>query len=513
MKKKKEENKINENTKNEEIKNENKIKFSEKLAIKFKRRWLVTKTKTFLIIAVIFACYIALNLWADKTELPTYDATENKLYSLTDTTKKAIEKVNQDVTIYVYGHEETDPLIDLLKQYNKVNEKIKHEIITEESNYEMIKEYGLQEGYTIIIIKSGDAKKIIDTSTDFVTYDYTTYQAVDTTEQSLTNSILALITENKPKIYFTQGHGEYDHSTMNLLASQLDNEAYQIDFINLPTAGRVPEDCDILAIVSPSSDLLDLEAQYIKDYINNGGNIFFSMDVVSQEITFTNLQSVLDLYGVSVKNGYVLEYKANKQLAETPYIFMPEVSSTHEITKDIYTDSAIWFVYAAKLEYQPDAILQTLNVTKENLLKTSEETAFIKDLSSDLETAAKTAETGVVELATILTKEVAPTNGSNDTKSELIIVSSSSFISDYSVSELNQSYPLSYIGSNTDFVINSMAYLGGKDNILTIRKDYSTSTYTPTTMQNLIVICVIVGIPVLIILTGIIIWVYRKRRK
>lgn len=502
-----------ENKANENKTSENKVKFSEKISLKLKRKWLVTRTKTFLIIAIFFAAYIALNLWAEQAELPVFDMTENKLYTLTDTSKEALATVKQDVKIYIYGHDETEPLIDLLKQYNKANEKITYEIITEETNYEMITKYGLQEGYTIMIIRAGESEKIIDTSTEFVTYDYTTYQAVDTTEQSLTNSIIALNTENKPKIYFTQGHGEYDSTTMGLLVSQLDNEAYQVDFLNLPTVGKVPDDCDILAIISPASDLLDVEAQYIKDYINKGGNIYFSMDVVSQTISFTNLQSVLDLYGVSVKNGYALEYKTNQYLANTPYIFMPEVSSTHEITKDIYTDSSIWLVYAAKLQYQSDDVLQSLNVTKENLLKTSEETAFISDLSSDLDIAAENAETGVVEIASILTKQVTPPDGGTDTKSELIIVSSASFISDYSVSELNQSYPLSYIASNTDFVINSMAYLGGKENILTIRKDYSTSTYTPTNLQNLIVIVAIVGIPVLIILTGIVVWVYRKRRK
>lgn len=512
MKKKSTEKNLNENSKKE-----NKIKFSEKLAIKFKRKWLVTKTKTFLIIAVLFATYIAINLWASNTELPVFDATENKLYSLTDATKKAIEKVNQDVTIYVYGHEEEEPLIDLLGKYNKINEKVKYEIITEESNLEMVNKYGLQEGYTIIIIKSGDSEKIIDTSTDFVTYDYTTYQAVDTTEQTLTNSILALITENKPKIYFVQGHGEYDQTKMNMLLSYLDNEAYEIEFLSLATQGKVPDDCDVLAIVSPQKDILDIEAQYIKDYINNGGNIFYSVDVISEEVSFTNIQSVLDLYGVSVKNGCALEYKLNTQLADTPYIFMPEVSSTHQITKDIYTDSsantAIWLAYAARLEYQSDETLQSLNVTKENLLKTSEETAFIKNLSVDFETASKTAEIGALEIASVLTKEVTPTEGKNDTKSELIVVASTRFLSDLPISELNQSYPLSYIGSNTDFVINSMAYLGGKDNILTIRKDFSTSTYTPTTIQNLIVIAIVVGVPVLIILAGIVVWVYRKRRK
>ena len=458
-----------------------------------------------------------MNIWSSKAELPVFDTTENKLYSLTDSSKKAIEKIDQDITIYVYGHEEDEPLMGLLKQYTKVNEKIKCEIITEESNYELVKEFGLQPGYTIIIMKSGESKKIIDTSTDFVTYDYTTSQAVDTTEQSLTNSILALITENKPKIYFTQGHGEYNHETIYYLTSQLDNEAYEFEFISLPTEGKVPEDCDILAIISPSSDILEIEAQYIKDYINNGGNIYYSMDVVSQDVKLNNLQSVLDLYGVSVKNGYALEYKANRQLADTPYIFMPEVSSTHKITKDIYTDSnpntAIWFVYAAKLEYKSEEELKNLRVTKENLLKTSDETAFIKDLAVDLETAAKTAETGSIELATILSKEVTPLSGGEYKKSELIIVSSASFISDFSISEFNQSYPLSYIGSNVDFVVNSMAYLGGKDNILTIRKDFSSTTYLPTMTQNILVIIAIVGVPILIILTGIIVWSYRKRRK
>ncbi len=501
----------------ENVKNESKVKFSEKLALKFKRKWLITKTKTFLIIAIIFASYIALNLWASQAKLPVYDATENKLYSLTDASKKAIEKVEQEIIIYVYGHEETDPLMDLLAQYNKTNEKIKYEIITEESNLEMVKQYGLQDGYSIIIMQSGESRKIIDTSTDFVTYDYTTYQAVDMTEQVLTNSILGLITENKPKIYFTQGHGEYNHELINLLISELDNEAYEVDFVNLPTQGRVPVDCDVLAIVSPDSDFLEIETQYIKDYINNGGNIYLSTDVLSEEVKFTNLQTVLDLYGVSIKNGYALEGKANRQLSERPYIFMPEVSSTHKITKDIYTDSdtstAVWLVYAAKLEFLPDEMLKSLNVTRENLLKTSSETVFITDIKSKIEEAAKTAEAGTVEIASVLTKEVTPADGTGDTKSELIIVSSSSFISDTLVTDLNRSYPLSYVGSNRDFVINSMAYLGERDNILTIRKDYSTSTYTPTMMQNLIVILIIVGVPVLIIITGIIVWTYRKRRK
>ena len=183
-------------------KNDNKVKLSERFILSLRRKWLVNGTKTFLIIAILVAAYIALNLWTNKLDLPELDVTENKIYTLSDASKKAIENINQDVKMYAYGFDENDSLIRLLKQYNKINPKITYEILTEENNYELIKENELQEGYHILIIESGDSKKVIDASYEFYTYDYTTFQEVDTTEQTITNSILALNAENKPKVYW-----------------------------------------------------------------------------------------------------------------------------------------------------------------------------------------------------------------------------------------------------------------------------------------------------------------------
>ena len=496
---------------------EKKVTFYEKISLKFRRKLLLDGTKTFLIIAILFVSFIALNLWADQADLPEIDVTENKIYTLTDASKKAVENIKQDVKIYVYGFEKESTLIDLLKQYNKVNEKITFEILTEESNYEMVKKYELSEGYYILIMQSNGSEKIVDASQDFTTYDYTTYQSVDITEQTITNSILALNEENKPKIYFTQGHSEYDSTVIAYLTRLLKNEAFEVSYVNLATTGKVPDDCDVLAIISPSSDFYDSETQYVKDYINNGGEIYYAMDVISQEIQMPNLQSVLDLYGVKIQNGYVLEYGTNQSLAEYPYIFMPQVSSTNKITQDIYTDSTIWLAYAGKIKFIPDEQLQSLNVTKEDLLTSSDNSAFIKDLSSNIEVAIKNAEIGNSTIASLVTKKVTPQEGTesttDNTESKLVIVSSASFMSDIKVPVLNQSYPLSYLASNADFAINSMGYLGEKENMLTIRKDYASATYTPTNTQNLIVIAIITGVPLLIIIVGIIVWLYRKKRK
>ena len=195
---------------------------------------------------------------------------------------------------------------------------------------------------------------------------------------------------------------------------------------------------------------------------------------------------------------------------------MPQVSSTSEITKDIYTDSYLWLVFTGRLNYKSDEELAALNVTKETLLSSSPESMFITDLSDDVNKAVENAASkGMMkssEIASSLTKKITTPDG-NEVESKLIIASSASFISDYVVNELNQTYPLSFLGSNIDFVMNSISNLAGKDNILTIRKEYNNSTYTPTNLQNIIVILVIILVPLFIIIAGILVGVWRKRRK
>ncbi len=503
------------NEKNEDV-IENKITLKEKISLKFRKGLIVSKTTTILIILILLAAYVAINVGVQNLDLPEIDVTENKIYTLSDASKNAISNVNQEVKIYAYGFEEDGSLIKLLKQYNKVNEKINYEIINEETNYSMVQDHDLKEGYYVLILKSGSSEKVIDASTDFSTYDYTTGQSIDTTEQVLTNSILSLNQENKPKVYFMQGHGEYESSAIQVLTTYLQNEAFEVSELNLITAGNIPEDCDILAIMSPTEDFMEVEVQAIKNYINKGGNIYFSLDVVSETTALPNLQLLLDEYGVSVQNGYILEYGENQSMSSYPYIFMPQLSSTNKITEDIYSDSFMWLVYSARLKFKDEETLQNLNVTKETLLSSTDDSIFVTDLSSDITSAMQSGETGSSEIGSLLTKKVNITNENGEEKTEesnLVIVSSGSFISDYQISALSQTRPLSYIGSNKDFVINSMAYLGDKGNTLTIRKDMANSTYTPTETQNKIVISLIFFVPIIIIFIGVMIGIYRKKRK
>lgn len=131
-------------------------------------------------------------------------------------------------------------------------------------------------------------------------------------------------------------------------------------------------------------------------------------------------------------------------------------------------------------------------------------------------TAAESAETGKADIASLMTKTITKTKedgSSEEVESKLIISASGSFASDYVVPELTSNSPISYLGSNKDFAINSLSYLGEKTNSLSIRKDMANSTYLPTDKQNAIVMTIITTVPIIIIFIGITVNAYRKKRK
>ncbi len=504
-----------------------KIKFSEKFSLKFRKTIIASRLFTILTVLVLIAAFIGLNMGIQALNLPQIDVTANQLYTLSESSKKALEMIDQDIKIYVFGIEEDDSVVGLIKQYTQANDKITYEMLSSETNLAKVQEFELEDGYAIVVIESGESKKIIDASSEFHSYDYSTYAEVDTTEQTLTNSILSLSTVNKPKVYFVEGHNEFKIASdetakaeLGVLSTYLKNEAFEIASVNLTSTGSVPDDCDVLAIMSPENDFLENETQAILDYINRGGNIFLTRDILNQTSQLVNFQKILDVYGVTIENGYILEADSNYTVSNYPYVFRPQVSSSNDITADIASDSYMWLAYSQKLNFLPEEELNNLKVTYEELLGTTDSAVFITDFSSDINAAAASSQKGHFTIAAQVTKTISEATenegeSTEEIQSKLIISGNGQFMTDYIVSELSSQYPLSYLGSNKDFAINSISVLAEKEGGLTLRKDMAGTSYmfTATKEQNRIVLAVIFAVPVVILLIGIVVWRQRKKRK
>ena len=496
---------------------EGKKTISERVSLFLRKRCLNNGIETALIICILVGAFISLNLYVDTLDLKDIDVTANKIYTLSDASKDIIKNIDEDIKIYLFGYTEDDTLTDFVKQYVDTNNHISYEILTKESNPAKYQEFDLQDGYSIVILETGDSSKIIDASSEFYSYDYTTGQEVDLTEQTLTNSILGITSEEKPKVYFLTGHEELGLSTeMGTINTYLANESYTSESLNLISTGAVPEDCNLLLILNPQNDFTEVEAQAIKDYINKGGDIIFTADTNTKAVAENpNIQSILDLYGANLQNnGYIIEQDAEKIASSYPNIIIPEISSSNSITSEIYSDGYILIPSAGRVTFKSDDELSNLKVSKEVIANSSSNSLFITDLNSDIYTATQTAEEGEQTIAALATKTISEETEENEAvTSKMLIIANTIFASDYSVEGVSSNYPISYIANNKDFMLNSIANLTEKDDVLKVRKDMSTSTYAPTQKENTIVLTIIFAVPVLIILIGIFVGIYRKRKR
>lgn len=495
---------------------EGKKTISERLSLFLRKRCLNSGIETALIVCILIGAFISINLYVDTLDLQDIDVTENKIYTLSDESKEIIADIDEDVKIYLFGYTEDDTLTDFVKQYVATNSHISYEILTQESNPAKYQEFDLQDGYSIVILETAEGNKIIDANSEFYSYDYTTGQEVDLTEQTLTNSILGITAEEKPKVYFLTGHEEYTLSEMGTINTYLGNESYTTASLNLISTGAVPDDCNLLVILNPENDLTEIEAQAIKNYINKGGDILLTSDINTKGMSENvNLQSILDLYGATLQNnGYIIEQDSEKIVSNYPNIIIPEISSSSNITSEIYTDGYILIPYAGRVTFKSDEELEGLNVSTEVIANSSSNSLFVTDLNSNIYTAAQTAEEGEHTIAALATKTITEeTEDAEAVTSEMLIIANTVFASDYSVEGVSSSYPISYIANNKDFMLDSIASLTSREDVVKIRKDMSTSTYAPTQKENTIVLATIFAVPVIIILAGIFVGIYRKRKR
>ncbi|MCR5186796.1 MAG: GldG family protein [Clostridia bacterium] len=509
-----------------------KAKLGERLSLAFRKRWIVSGTITLLLVLCIIAAYISINLWAVDTDLPNWDVTDSQIFTLSEESKKAIKDINKEITIYTFGYEEESPFVKFVKQYTATNSNIKWLMLNNETNLELMKEIGDSYNSTLVIVISGDKRIIITPDQDFATADYVTGNTVDTTEEKMTNTILSLAEENQPNIYFSSGHNEYVPGKEGMIynmTSSLADEAYNVETINLLTTD-IPDNCDILAIVSPTQDLSENEANKVIAYINKGKNLFVSKDMCNDvKAQFPNLQKVLDLYGVTIENnGLVVETSASKaytspeQNIASPVVFFPELSSTHEITADLYSEQSrlkVLMSFTGRLKFVDDATLSNLNVSKEVIVSSSDTSGFAADFSKDAAQAIASAEMGVCDIGATLTKTIsAPTTEEGgeekSVESKLVVFASSTFFND-EPSIANSNYPNVYSGNNRDLILNSFSYLANKEYTMTIRKTSASSqfAYVPSDTQSKVVLAIIFIFPICIVLIGIFVFAYRRIRK
>lgn len=474
------------------------------------KKWLSKTSLTIILIAIIIGAYVVINLLTEKANLSDIDLTKDKIFTLSETSKTIIHNIKQDVEIILVKMDTySQSVVDFAYKYKKENDKIK---ITEVSNVtkypELTAEYNLTENTYEIIVRSGKEEKIISTS-DLYTYDYSTGKEKDLTEEAITNALLSVTTENKPKLYFVSGHNDNLEYYLTDFKKSLEDEANTVESLDLLTTAKVPDDCSALVITTLNNDLKTVERDAILKYIKAGGKIILFTDANVAKTNMPNFQKVLDEYGVSISEGIMIEQDTSKMLSGSPSAIIVTVNEGSSVTDKINMSMNACFINSGKINLADDEKMEKLGVTSEILATTSDKAFYRSDLSISTTSKVSGDEEGKAVVGALLTKKI-----DDDKTSKLIVYSNNVFITNMQVAINSQYYIYAYeLYNNQDLALNSISYLTGREDTILIRKDTEVSTYTVTEKQQIIILTIIFAVPVLIVIAGIIIWQVRRRRK
>lgn len=429
------------------------------------------------ITVVVLAILIVANIFVSTlpTPLTKYDISASKLYSITSNTKVVVNNLDQDVTIYwiVQADEEDDVIENLLGKYESLSDHI--EVV--KKNPDVFPTF--TEQYTdekvpnnSLIVESGDRSRYISYDDIYLSetnmYSYTYSTSFDG-EGAITSAIDYVVTEDLPQLYALEGHGEADLPTSFI--DSIEKENIELNTISLLTVDEIPEEADALLIYSPKSDISEEEATMLSDYIENGGKLLVMAGPV-KEGTLTNLNSLLEDYNISVKDGIVVEEDRNYYAFGYPYVLMPDMASS-----DI-TDSLIEENYFPILPLsQGLEVDSSIGGTVTELLTTSDY-AFSKAAGFDLDTYEK--EDDDIDGPFTLAVSIETSGGG-----QMIWFSASDFLSDM--------YNAYSSGANVDLAMNSLSSLIGEREAIAIRSKSLNYNYltindsTSTTLKALMI--------------------------
>lgn len=473
-----------------------------------KKKWLKQTFLTIILIAIIFAVYFVINFSVEQLNIKEIDLTTDKIYSITETTKTKLSNLNKEVNIKLINFSENTYLVDYCNQYTQLNSNIKIETIDDLSvRADIMQKYSLQSTDSLIIIESGDRITTL-AEYDLKTFDYTTYEEIDIAEEAITNAIIQVTIEEKPKIYFLAGHNQYSDQYFMLLKEELEAEANEVADINILTAGRVPDDCKCLIITTLKDDITEMEKDKIIEYTNNGGKILLLADVNFSGIETPNFNAILDSFGFGISKGIIMEQDVNQMVYNSPEFVVAPINAV--INENINMNMNICVIDSARIEFKTEEELSNLGVTYTPIAQTSD-TSFLRtnlNISSINKTNQdEDAPNSIV--GALVTK-----NLNDENKAEMIVFSNAVFATNQSIN-MGNGYAVyaNKLFNNDDVTINSVSYLTQRTDTITIRKDSDTVSYTVTEGQHNIIMSIIFAVPAIIIIAGIVVWQIRRRKK
>jgi len=277
---------------------------------------------------VVVAIAILINLLV--AELPgtltKIDTSALQLFTVGEETETIVGALDRDVQVYVLAQKGTEDstILGLLERYEALNDHVKVSTVDPATNPTFIAQYTDSSLNANSVIFVSDLRSYVLDYTEIYTTQYSEeeyynylYYGVYPTGTTYFNGELAFTTavdyvtrEDLPVLYALTGHGE---TTLDAnYASYITAENVASETLSLLTVDAVPEDCSILLINNPTSDINADELTMLQTYLDEGGNVILVTSYMYySESVMPNLTALVHKLGLESVDGIVFEGSRN----------------------------------------------------------------------------------------------------------------------------------------------------------------------------------------------------------
>lgn len=263
------------------------------------------------VLSIIFFAAIAVLLYwmAYQNEDWRLDVTEAGEFTAPEETVALLESLNEPV--HVIGFYTADlgtqreEARTILENLAAASDRITYEFQDPETNPLLAEQYELNFNGTLVFIKNQDEP------------DENFARANSLSDRDIHAALLKVANPVEKKLYVLTGHGEpgidnFDGTGIGTTVGLLEDQGFSVDSLNLFTAGSVPDDATVVAIIGPQGPLDESEVDAIRSYVENGGALFVARDVVDSEgrsnAEDDGINAYLqDSWGITLRNDAIVD--------------------------------------------------------------------------------------------------------------------------------------------------------------------------------------------------------------
>ena len=277
------------------------------------------------------------------------DLTDTGRFTLSPETQEVLKNIKQPLTLYVFDKQQMPEDRELLQNFRRQNPNFAFEFVDPNASPDLAKKFDIKNSTASrdvhLELPSKNRKQFVQSIAP--------QQRLS--ESRLVSSLIAIQSDRKPRIYFTQGHGERSleagEKNYSLVIKALEDKNFEALPLNLAQTAKVPPDAALLVLAGPSKPFFEAELQAIQAYLNQAGNLMVLVDPEAQP----KLDALLKTWGIVLDNRVAIDASGTGQLFKlgpAAPIVQDYNGNAHPITKE-FAKNISFYPLARPLEIQP----------------------------------------------------------------------------------------------------------------------------------------------------------------